>query len=356
MSRLQRLAYAISEFADPTTQEHQTFCRHSLHMTSAVMSEGLQVSLGPWNAAGLIALKDAEEAYTRGGIRPHSVMVVLGGVLPPSHIQAISYPYLLGARVYVKPPSADRTFAERFVRILDDDVSVVDGLDDEHVSASDALVVVGSDESVRAVESRFPVGTPTLGFGHKTSAAIVTPDADVAALARDATLFDQQGCMSPREILVIGTPDDAVRLAEGLAVHFSQRVVRFRLSVAVEAALRTQREEALMRGRTVLGPDDLGWTIIVEEGGKWRGTPGGCSVVVRAMPDPNSAVLALTFPAAQITAVAVSGVTLSKDLRLLLARSGVSRLVHPGELQMVPPTWPHDGRRPLASLCRWMDG
>ena len=55
-----------------------------------------------------------------------------------------------------------------------------------------------------------------------------------------------------------------------------------------------------------------------------------------------------------LSAVSLDGYDRS-SLREPLIRAGASRIVEAGNLQNAPPRWPHDGRRPLASLCRWCE-
>ena len=363
-ARIQRFARAIERLRTVGDPLHERLCAETPHMAPEVMSRGLNVSLAGWDEAGLTALWTEAQPHLQGAIRPSRATVILGGVLPPSHVQALAYPYLLGAELQVKAPQADSLFLSLFLAALDDPtVTEVQrsGLA-EVLKRADAVVAVGGDESIRAIDLEFPVSTPYLGFGHRTAIAMVTAPArvrehaTVSALARDVLTFDQLGCLSPREIWVLGTLQDAESLAESLALAFDGSPQRASLGVPVEAAIRLARETAQMEGHSVQGPSDLQWGVFVCEEGVWTGTPGGRHVVVRAVSDPSRFPEVLAPMARQLSAVSVAGAPFNDTVYDLLVHHGASRIVRAGELQAAPPTWPHDGRRPLAALCRWCGG
>lgn len=323
------------------------------------MAEGLTISLGPWDETGLMALWSAEQPYLDGGLAPRLAAVVLGGVLPPSHVQAIAYPWLLGADIIVKRPSRDPWFVDHLAAALGPGITLVDrmGLGGA-LGRVDAVVAVGSDASVREVLSNVPVSTPALSFGHQTAIAVVPGPAArsepvAASVVRDLATFDQLGCLSPREVFVVGNLTDARHLAGNVAMGLARAPRRLALDVACEGALRGARESALLRGHEVLGPDDLQWGLTVVEGGEWCGTPGGRHAIVRVVPTFEALIDALSPIRGHLSAVSVAGTDLAPGTREALVRLGASRVVRSGQLQAAPPTWPHDGRRPLASLCRW---
>ena len=127
-ARIHTLARAIGRLADPKDELHQRLCRDTPHMASETMSRGLIASLTPWDETGISALYAEEQSYCAGGVPPQLCLVVLGGVLPPSHIQAMAYPYLLGAELIVKYPSRDPLFAKVFAEALGDELLIVERL------------------------------------------------------------------------------------------------------------------------------------------------------------------------------------------------------------------------------------
>ena len=360
--RIHRLAGAIERFRSEGDVLRERLLSETPHMSPETMAAGLDLSLGPWDETGLSALWSEEQPYLGDGIFPDLAVVILGGVLPPSHVQAIAYPYLLGAEVIVKHPSADALFPSLFAEALGPGITVVGRLGlGGLLSRADAAIAVGEDESVRSLACELPASTPFLGFGHQTAVTVVlgTPAAGAESvaesIARDILCFDQLGCLSPREVFVLGDFATAANLASSLARAMKRSAApRKALGPAIEAAIRLVREEALVAGEPVLGPDDLQWGVIASRQAVWTGTPGGRHVIVRPVPRLSQLPEALSPMAGHLSAVGVAGGDLDDGTVRALARLGASRVVPAGELQTPPPTWPHDGRRPLASLCRWV--
>ncbi len=360
IERIHQLASAIDRFRTPGDPLRERLLAETPHMHGEIMAHSLDLALEGWDEPGIASLWSEESVALDGAITPELVAVVLGGVLPPSHIQAIAYAYLLGAEVIVKHASQDPLFPALFAEALGDGITVVSRLGLGGVLArADAVIAIGDDDGVRAIQAEVAVGMPFLGFGHRVAVELVgDPGAarstDLAAeIAKDISAFDQLGCLSPREILVVGTPNDALALAMNLDALLTHLPDRASLGPAIEGALRHEREMAKVAGHTLFGRDDLhsgGWIV---DGGAWTGTPGGRHVVIRTVEGLAAALEALQPIAGSVSAVGVAGFEPSDHLRAQLARLGASRVVPAGRLQCPPPTWPHDGKRPLVSLCRF---
>ena len=113
--RLHRLIDVLESIRSPNGPLHEQLCTQTTQMSETTMSHGLQVALRHWDRPGLERLCAEETPHLTGAIVPRVAGVVLGGVLPPSHIQAIAYPFLLGASVVVKAPASDALFPKLFV-------------------------------------------------------------------------------------------------------------------------------------------------------------------------------------------------------------------------------------------------
>lgn len=358
-SRVLRLSQAVGTFCNPGPTLEK-LCNETPHMAPESMARGLKDSLAGWSESGIRALWEQEQPFLAGAQFPSKVAVILGGVLPPSHIQAIAYPYLLGADVMVQYPSADPVFPVLFSELLGPKVTAMSRSElGEQLIDADAVVVVGDDSSIRAVESSIPVSVPVLGFGRRASVGLITDTThvDLSAagftIAKDVGTFDQLGCLSPAEIIVVGDRRFAVLLAESIAAHLNLLPARTRLDVGAEATLRGYRSDAIARGVPVYGPDDLQWGITVERDGQWVGTPGGRHVIIRYLNSVTQIVDVLKPLKGHLSAIGFSGPALDREIQRELVRFGASRFVPLGTMQHAPPTWPHDGRRPLAALCRW---
>ncbi len=73
----------------------------------------------------------------------------------------------------------------------------------------DLVMVFGSDETIEAVRRDVPPDVVVRGYGHGMGVGIVAAGAHLRssaqALATDMLLFEQQGCLSPRLVVVDAT-------------------------------------------------------------------------------------------------------------------------------------------------------
>lgn len=358
--RARAFGAAIGRLLNPADRLHQRLLAETTTMAPETMRVGLARSLGGWTPRAMIALLHADRERLATALPPRQVAVILAGSLPPSHVQAVAYPYLLGASVFVKPPSADPVFPQLLAEATDGELTLIDRpWLDRRLHEMDAVVAVGDDETVREIRSRLPVSTPCLAFGHKTALGLVIGASAARArtvadaIAVDVGTFDQRGCLSPREVLVVGGMPAALTLAQGVAERLRDLPRRADLGPTLEGALRMYAERAALLGVEAYGVDDLQWGVALHRGGRWAGTPGGRHVVVRAIPSLGDLPDALAPLGGFLSSVGVAGSGLSSRTRRAIARLGASRIVGAGRLQAAPPTWPHDGTLPLLSLCRW---
>ncbi|MEZ4246768.1 MAG: acyl-CoA reductase [Polyangiales bacterium] len=99
-----------------------------------------------------------------------------------------------------------------------------------------------------------------VGHGHGLGVAVVRADADTAAasaLALDVAAYDQRGCLSPQEVLVVGTPRAgeafAERLADALA-SIETTLPRGPLPTELAAASRRWQDVVLATGELSRAP------------------------------------------------------------------------------------------------------
>jgi hypothetical protein len=356
--RAHEAARWLTELLRPGSELNAQALRTNTHFDAATWQAGLIRAVAPWaDAEALLGALEAElHALADVAVLPTSALVVLGGVLPPSHLQAVLRPWLLGADVLVKAPSQDPAFpallAASFPGVT------LTSRDDVPSCARtvDAVVVVGGDEAVREIAALVPLSTPFLGYGDRLSIGLTDEAPPAAALegfADDIRLYDQRGCLSLRELWVRGDPQGvAERLAEQLLCSARRPPLG-----ALEDRIRRYHDLAVMSGAVVhaewsseSGRRVLSWCVAVEtDDAPLPPGPGGRVVVVRRW-QPGA-----MNPPAPLSSVAVAG-ALSAEERRSLIRLGASRFVAPGELQAAPPSWWHDQRRPFSGLCRYVGG
>jgi hypothetical protein len=260
-------------------------------------------------------------------------------------------------------PSRDPGCPTLLCNALGDGIEIISRSDVPSALAdADAVVVVGDDDSVRTIASQLPVSTPVLMFGDRTSIGLVVgPEAannpDTARrFTIDISCFDQLGCLSPREILIVGTASDGDSFAEHLESAMRVLPNRHSLPIDIEGAIRGWVDDARMDG-SVRAPGNLQWGIATRRGGHYVGSPGGRHVIVRTVPSLADVRAALAPIAGKLSAVSHAGAALDASTTRALVRFGASRIVEAGRIQATPPSWPHDGVRPLDHLCRfWSSG
>ena len=254
----------------------------------------------------------------------------------------------VGSRLSVFPWPRERTDLTRALR-----------------DASDSIVAYGEDNTIDALGSH-----KTFGFGSRLSGAVVTTgsiargDADELAslLARDVTLFEQLGCLSPHHVFVQGNGDVALRFAERLGAAMGEWAARLPpphiLELVDAAALRSARETARWRSiagehvRVIEGPA-LSWTVIFDRDAALTPSPGLRCVRVSPFADLQDLRARLDGVGGRIEAFALAADGADDSaLRELLAQAGVSYVARPGAMQSPPLTWRHGGGAFLDRVTR----
>jgi hypothetical protein len=344
-----------------------------------------------------------DEFCPRGGMRtratgPRLIVHFLAGNVPAPGIVSICSGLLLKSANLVKVSSRDPVFPPLFVeslRAVDaelaDCVAVLDwrredvALTQVALADADAVIAYGDDETISMLRRMCPPEARFLGYGHKLSFAVVAKEALTAynlpslaeAAAFDASVYDQQGCLSPHAFYVeeggqLSPREFAAALAKAMAAY-QARVPRGELLVeeaAQIAKLRGAYEFRSASDKTVaVWPglandppsmnDELrraGWLVIYEDDPMF--TPSCLNRVVFVKPIErleHVPELVRRF-ASNLSTVGIAPLD-ERAMALAgeLANIGVNRVCPIGQMQRPPLTWQHDGRPNLADLVRWTD-
>jgi hypothetical protein len=347
----------------------------------AAAAEPFSTWLGPTRAEDLLGWLRAEigdaQAIDRWighgaaktkALPPAAILHVVSGNTPHAALQSLIGGLLLGSRNLVKLPQSGLVEVGQFVARLPDvlrsTVETATNLPDAWLASAGAVVVYGSDETIAALRSRVAPGKTFIGHGHKASLGIVWDDpglASCAGAARDASLFDQQGCLSPQVFYVHEKqPGTARRYAEQLAAamdRFNNEHPRGPLEVAEKAGIANLRAAYRFRAagdlRVALweGGANMDWTVIYEEDAWFTGSPLHRVVFVKPLPDDLARAMG---PAAEhVGAVGLWPCT--EELAGRFAALGPSRFCAIGRMQEPPWTWHNGGLPRLASLLKWVD-
>ena len=292
---------------------------------------------------------------------PGTILHILSGNTPHAAFQTILRGLLLGSHNLVKFPAGGigkmESFSELLPSALASKLECSRRLEEGWLRRAEALVVFGSDATVAEFRAKCPPKIPFQAHGHRVSLSVVLEDPTLESCtlaARDVSLFEQMGCLSPQVIFV---GDDALGYAGALA----REMERFALAnpapalpLAVQAEITHARADWEFRASGDCGVKvwkGEGWTVVLEKGADFPVSPLHRFIFVKPLPGDFPACLARfsdhlgglgVWPGTSVNAMRFSG-------------AGFSRICSVGRMQDTPLTWHSDSQQNLASLVRWVD-
>lgn len=307
-------------------------------------------------AANVKELERREASCSTRHIPRSTVCHILSGNLPNSGIVSIVIGLLSGAQNVVKPATGDPMPA-----LFMESLATVDPKLARHVKltrnreayqGADVVVAYGDDETLSSLQKcrRRDAGATFLSFGHRVSIGIVNfhrpairnLQSAIAAAARDASLWDQQGCMSPQCFYVRG---NAAAFAGGLAremERFDRLWPRVELDFANAAAIARARNEWSFRGRVWASEGSTHWTVVLDERDSWAPSPLNRFVFVRPI-ESLSSKLGKQLPLSTIGFVGFS-------LKEVVAMTRADRYCSLGEMQRPSLLLTHGSRPRVGDL------
>lgn len=306
-------------------------------------------------------------AHHSRAVAPATILHILSGNTPAAALQSLLRGLLLGSRNLCKLPSSGLPEVAQFLAALPPElralVEVSGQLPADWLARADAIIVFGNDETIAHFRALAEPWQTFIAHGHKLSFGIVFDDpafASAAAAARDASVFDQQGCLSPHVIYVRESGTFTARAyAERVAVEmaaFEKHTPRGLLTLSEANSIRTLRDETTFRAANgeplaLFASADTAWTVIADSTPGFPSSPLNRVLFIKPLP----ADLADTL--APIRAhLSTCGICPSTHEHAEFAASlGVTRICALGKMQQPPLTWHHDGAPVLAPLVRWVD-
>ncbi|MEI8233497.1 MAG: acyl-CoA reductase [Verrucomicrobiota bacterium] len=338
--------------------------------------------LGPVTEEGLMGLIRAElgheEALERflphGGhharaLGPCMILHIISGNTPHAGLQSLIRGLLLGAYNWCKIPSGGlpeiAAFRERLPFELARRVTIATELPGDWLDQADAVVVFGRDETVESFRKRVRADQRFLPHAHRISFGVVFDDpefASVADAAKSASLYNQQGCLSPHLFYVERkiarayaerlagamadfereTPRGPVSLAE------QSEIVALRKDFAFRASMHSEDGEAPALWES---PDSTAWTVLFDPEPQFMASCLNRVIYVKPMPDDLPKAVIRVYK--HLSTVGIFPATPENAARVDL--TGVSRICPIGQMQFPPLTWHHDAQPVLAPLVHWVD-
>ena len=237
--------------------------------------------------------------------------------------------------------------------------------EDALLAHADVVVAFGRDETLRTLRSRCGADARFVPFGHRVSLGRLTAadlahadEALLAGIARDALLYDGEGCLSLHALFVDAADDAAFAMftrrlgaaAERIAIEFPAG----RIEPARTAAAAAYRQLAAFRaagGRgAVVGSGD---STLVFDAPRDEPPP----LVARTLPILRGDDEALAaYVAAHHLPVQALGVAATDEPAVALAtRIAAVRAAPLGTLQDPPLAGHHGGAQRIADFIRWID-
>lgn len=237
---------------------------------------------------------------------------------------------------------------------------------------ADVVVVYGTNHSVDEVRKQVPPATTFIPYGHKLSFGVIGKEAlssekvhETAMLAAtDASVLDQQGCVSPHLFYVeeggeVSPKEFSRRLAKAMDA-FNKQIPRGRLTADESAYINRLRGsyefKELIDPEIALHTSSSGtsWTVIYESNQTFIPSCLNRTIRVKPVKDVMD-VVQLVTPIKEY--LQTMGAALPHD-RLIpfadkMGELGLDRIPPLGKMTAPSLLWRHDGRFNLLDMIRW---
>jgi Acyl-CoA reductase (LuxC) len=389
---------------DPLREEALSLLPRTADVSSPMAELVLDGMARDWTEPRLLELLEAEfadprvldtfQAGARGSSRalgPPLTLHIGAGTVPGVSVTSLIRALLVKSAVLVKPGLGDVVLPNLYLRGLQEHAPAVaaaaavlywpggggstsDG-ESAALAEADAVIVYGSDDTIRDVRERTPASARMVVYHHRLSLGLVGAEAlagdevargTAASIAKAVATFDQRGCVSPHvvyveqggevspaglagllaealEALERDVPSGAITPEEASAVHQIRGAAELRIAAGEDVA--------------VYSGGGAPWTVIYQPEPDFK--PSCLNRVVRIAPIRKLVDVVPHLVRArrhlQTVAIVGAGEAEAVELRESLARAGALRITGFDDAPWPPPWWHHDGMGPLTALVRWVD-
>jgi hypothetical protein len=382
--RVATIGRVLERLRDPASAERRELearLPEATGFAKETVRTGLGLALESWTSEALRALveRELEGFHGRRRISGFPVTsVLLGGALPMPTLLALAAPLVVGSPVLARVSSHDPVTAACFARALEqEDAPLAASLrivsfpidDDDAMDAflsADCVVAYGSDATMRAVAARTTPRQRLVCHGHRISLAVLGPEAGpdeaATAFARDVALWDQQGCLSPVALYLLGHDRVPAAVLDRLAAAFGDAANALppgRLPPETAATWAAERDTTRVRAAaddSVMLREGPGFALVAEPDAAFRGSPLHRFVRVHPARNREALLAALAPLSPHLASVGWAGIDRqdAAALAAALPSLSVSRICSLGRMQAPPLDWCHDQQGvllPLARLC-----
>ncbi|MEA2679420.1 MAG: hypothetical protein QOK03_1142 [Candidatus Binataceae bacterium] len=353
--------------------------------TDALLNESIGALMVPLNR---FALENLARQVPR---RNDLIGLIMPGNMPGAGIHEYVMGLLAGCTLMVKTATAEPFFFVRFTQTLREvdaevgaRIAVLNwSRERENITGAlrtncDWIAAFGDDDTIAQLDAikglgrsrESGTGRLMAGFGTRVSGAIVTGELAVgpraipvaSAIARDVSLFEQQGCLSPHHIFVesshAGAAHEFAReMAAALERFAKQAPSPRRYGLEEAAAVRRVRESARWRGIggeavALMEGRGLSWTVVCDDEASFTASPGYRTVTVSSFGDLPDLQRRLAPVAGRIEAIAIAAPKARlESLRAFMEALDLCYLCAPGAMQSPPLDWSHGGGAFMRALA-----
>ena len=348
--------------------------------------------LSRWIAAelGSAAMLDRPAEDAKGHLRrahgPEWMLQIYAGNVPMLPVWPIVSSLVLKAALLAKTSAREPIFAPLLARTISEVdeklgacLAVVwwkggtGGLDRTVLGVAPAVLAFGGEEAMGSVGRQTMPGASVVLHGPKVSVGYIERRAltfgGIRALAAraayDASLYDQEGCLSPHAFYVERRGQISPEgFAEALASALEKASQDLPASPpADEEAARVQLARAQARfesagiatvTRVLESPGSTAWTVIVDDRARFEPGPTRRTVRVHAVDGPEEVARALAPVAGAIEALGLEARGPERvRLAARFADLGIPRIAPIGALQSPAPWGTHGGVPRLLPFVSW---
>lgn len=383
----ERAAASLLDRAD----EIRASVEHAHRFSAPEAERAIVQGLRPIRAEALMAIWEKEEVGDKK--RPNRTTVFGGGNIPQPSVQALVAASMVSRKVLFRPSRRDRILAPLLVSEMERlqlkgasepfGVSQIGPISERILCATwphdqanvtsdilgitDSFVYFGGEAPWAALQSSISPETERFYYGPKISFAVTdlnwNPKTEddlecfeslTNGLAEDAAAYDQQGCLSPAAVFLIGaTSADREGVLDALGQAFEDHCKRYGTTPEIDPGaaiaihhLRADYAMDATQKRAVRHSDAVpGWTLLWDEVDKsLRPTPGYRTLWIYPVKDWEEIIECLRPMAGRIQGMemAISDHPCLGPPLIELLETGFSRVSMPGEMQSPPLEWKHD--------------
>ncbi|MCT2536747.1 acyl-CoA reductase [Aquibacillus koreensis] len=250
-----------------------------------------------------------------------------------------------------------------------------DELEQTAFNQSQTVIAYGGESTMKNISEKVPSHVRFVEHGHKVSFGVITKECLTGSLAwqsaqraaKDASWFDQQGCLSPHVFYVEKggkySPRDFARMLAHEMSNFEHKMSRATLTTSETTDIMKARSNAEFQSFTsdevelLSSEAGTSWTVVFRE--KQQEFP--LSVLnrfVTVVPvDDLAEVKEKTKEVRRVIQTVGIACPPQRFQTLIqqLGDCGANRISFLGEMSLPEPGWHHDGRFNLADLVYWCD-